>query len=291
MRQGHQNRRSRGRSRKGQNPLTRSFESNGPDVKIRGTPAHIAEKYMSLARDASTSDDPVLAENYLQHAEHYNRIIMAFREQQVQQTGGGEMVQGASRFGNPIGPDEDFEPFPADEALNLTDYYVATGAQLDFLCDEAFWGQPPEEVIADAELLCDQEAFDEFLSNALGSDDFSDDLTSDFSDDFSDDVGAEEFIGPIAVGENATGFIEPQGADVYEIDGTGGDARQRRRRAIGDGERKFCRSLSARGNRHRPATVVGRRNLGRSHQRHHAQHEGERGQQQGGADRRHARAA
>ena len=101
MRQGQQNRRGRGRNnnnsngnpnRKGQNPLTRSFESTGPDVKIRGTPAHIAEKYMTLARDAQSSGDPVLAENYLQHAEHYTRIIMAFREQQ---TGpGGDMANG-----------------------------------------------------------------------------------------------------------------------------------------------------------------------------------------------------
>lgn len=96
MRQGQQNRRGRGRNnnnRKGHNPLTRSFESNGPDVKIRGTPAHIAEKYMSLARDAQASADPVLAENYLQHAEHYNRIIMTFREQHMQQT--GEVLNGA----------------------------------------------------------------------------------------------------------------------------------------------------------------------------------------------------
>ena len=90
MRQGQQNRRGRGRNRKAHhNPLTRSYESNGPDVKIRGTPSHIAEKYMSLARDALASGDPVLAENYLQHAEHYNRIIMAFREQTVQQAGEG----------------------------------------------------------------------------------------------------------------------------------------------------------------------------------------------------------
>lgn len=94
MRQGQQNRRGRGRNnqnnqqRKGQNPLTRSFESNGPDVKLRGTPAHIAEKYMSLARDAQSAGDPVLAENYLQHAEHYNRIIMAYREQVGQGEGG-----------------------------------------------------------------------------------------------------------------------------------------------------------------------------------------------------------
>lgn len=85
MRQGQQNRRGRNRNRKSQNPLTRSFESNGPDVKIRGTPAHIAEKYVSLARDALSSGDPVLAENYLQHAEHYNRIIMTHREQQSPQ--------------------------------------------------------------------------------------------------------------------------------------------------------------------------------------------------------------
>jgi hypothetical protein len=62
----------------------RSFESAGPDVKIRGTPSHIAEKYVALARDALSSGDPVLAENYLQHAEHYNRIILSYREQMGQ---------------------------------------------------------------------------------------------------------------------------------------------------------------------------------------------------------------
>ena len=82
MRQGQQNRRGRGRGgRKPQNPLARSYESNGPDVKIRGTAAHIAEKYMSLARDALSSGDIVAAESYLQHAEHYNRIIMAAQQQ------------------------------------------------------------------------------------------------------------------------------------------------------------------------------------------------------------------
>ena len=84
MRQGQQNRRGRGRGssgRKPQNPLARSYESNGPDVKIRGTAAHIAEKYMSLARDSLASGDMVSAESYLQHAEHYNRIIMAAQTQ------------------------------------------------------------------------------------------------------------------------------------------------------------------------------------------------------------------
>lgn len=73
----------RGRgNRKGPNPLTRSYESNGPDVKIRGTAQQIADKYSALARDAQGSGDRVIAENYLQHAEHYNRIIAAAQAQQ-----------------------------------------------------------------------------------------------------------------------------------------------------------------------------------------------------------------
>ena len=87
MRPQQQNRRMRGRNnnnnssnnnnRKGPNPLTRSYESNGPDVKIRGSAQQIAEKYATLARDAMSAGDRVIAENYLQHAEHYNRIIAA----------------------------------------------------------------------------------------------------------------------------------------------------------------------------------------------------------------------
>lgn len=73
-----QNKRMRGRNnRKGPNPLTRTYESNGPDVKVRGTAQHIAEKYLQLARDAQSSGDPVMAESYLQHAEHYYRLIAA----------------------------------------------------------------------------------------------------------------------------------------------------------------------------------------------------------------------
>src|SRR6188474_1036706 len=78
--------RMRGRNRgggggKNHNPLTRVYESNGPDVKIRGTANHVAEKYIQLARDATASGDPVAAENYYQHAEHYFRLIAAAQEQ------------------------------------------------------------------------------------------------------------------------------------------------------------------------------------------------------------------
>jgi hypothetical protein len=124
VRQGQQNRRGRGRNnnnRKGghhHNPLARSFESNGPDVKIRGTPAHIAEKYMTLARDAQSSGDPVLAENYLQHAEHYSRIIMAYREQVSPQgegmNGNGQRMpgEGTDEFGEDDGNDAADDAFP-----------------------------------------------------------------------------------------------------------------------------------------------------------------------------------
>jgi hypothetical protein len=88
MRPGQQNKRGRGRNnnnnnngRKGGNPLSRTYDSSGPDVKIRGTAQHIAEKYATLARDAQSSGDNVMAENYLQHAEHYNRIIAAAQAQ------------------------------------------------------------------------------------------------------------------------------------------------------------------------------------------------------------------
>lgn len=92
MRNGQKNR-MRGRNNnqhhhhrnKNPNPMSRVFESNGPEVKIRGNPAHIAEKYVQLARDAQSSGDPVAAENYYQHAEHYNRLIAAAQEQFRQQ--------------------------------------------------------------------------------------------------------------------------------------------------------------------------------------------------------------
>jgi hypothetical protein len=91
MRQGQQNnKRMRNRNnRKGPNPLTRSYESNGGDVKIRGTALHVAEKYVQLARDAQSSGDRVAGENYLQHAEHYYRIVAAAQAQMPQPPQGG----------------------------------------------------------------------------------------------------------------------------------------------------------------------------------------------------------
>lgn len=59
------------------NGSNRSYDSNGPDGKIRGSASQVYDKYVTLARDAQTSGDPVAAENYYQHAEHYFRIMLA----------------------------------------------------------------------------------------------------------------------------------------------------------------------------------------------------------------------
>src|SRR2546429_10014903 len=95
MRNRNNNNRNDG-NRRGQNPMTRVFESNGPDIKIRGTASHVAEKYVQLARDARSSGDPVAAENYYQHAEHYFRLIAAaqepFRQNQPQPRTENEMA-------------------------------------------------------------------------------------------------------------------------------------------------------------------------------------------------------
>ena len=72
-----------GNSGGGFNP-NRTYDSNGPEVKIRGSASHVYEKYLQLARDANSSGDRVMAENYLQHAEHYYRIVAATAAQQAQ---------------------------------------------------------------------------------------------------------------------------------------------------------------------------------------------------------------
>ena len=63
-------------------PLNRNhvFDSNGPDVRVRGTSQQLFEKYLQLGRDATSSGDRVMAEGYFQHAEHYFRILNAMNQ-------------------------------------------------------------------------------------------------------------------------------------------------------------------------------------------------------------------
>lgn len=87
------------------NIINRVFDSSGPEGKVRGTPQQIIEKYLILARDAQLSNDRVAAENFLQHAEHYTRLLaeaqremaseQESRQQQYQQNGNN---QGGQNF-------------------------------------------------------------------------------------------------------------------------------------------------------------------------------------------------
>lgn len=101
----------------GFNP-NRTFDSNGPEVKIRGSASTVYEKYLQLARDANSSGDRVMAENYLQHAEHYYRILATQQaqqqqyqqQQQAQQQNPGQQGNGNGQFRNPNGGDG--QPYP-----------------------------------------------------------------------------------------------------------------------------------------------------------------------------------
>ena len=83
MRPSPNNRRMRGRGNGGRRTgpsNSQHLDSNGPDLKVRGNATQIVDKYQALAREATTSGDPVMAENYYQHAEHYLRILGANAE-------------------------------------------------------------------------------------------------------------------------------------------------------------------------------------------------------------------
>ena len=79
MRQGPNNKRMRGRGngRKGGHSRNQSFESNGPEVKVRGNAQQVVEKYLTLARDASSAGDRINSESYYQFADHYYRVMNA----------------------------------------------------------------------------------------------------------------------------------------------------------------------------------------------------------------------
>ncbi|MBV9221727.1 MAG: DUF4167 domain-containing protein [Methylobacteriaceae bacterium] len=134
-----QNKRMRGRNnRKGPNPLTRSYESNGPDVKIRGTAHHVAEKYLQLARDAQSSGDPVMAESYLQHAEHYFRIIALAQAAQLQAQQG---------YGRPPTDAETEELEDDDDAGGLPDRFSSPSERFQpqpFNAPQPHFGNQPQ---------------------------------------------------------------------------------------------------------------------------------------------------
>jgi hypothetical protein len=112
-----QNKRSRGRN-SGNNPhfnrqrmphRIQTFDSNGPNVKIRGNAYQVFERYVALAREAAAAGDRIAAENLYQHAEHYYRIMNA---------NGDPSTHGAPR---PTTPADIDPPSPDEERRGFED--------------------------------------------------------------------------------------------------------------------------------------------------------------------------
>jgi hypothetical protein len=96
----------------GYNP-NRTFDSSGPEIKIRGSAPHVYDKYLQLARDANASGDRVMAENYLQHAEHYYRIMATQQVQQQQYQAAQPQQPYNNANGNRAPGDQ--QPFPQQQ--------------------------------------------------------------------------------------------------------------------------------------------------------------------------------
>lgn len=67
--------RNRNNGKRNQNSRDRNFQSGGSDTKVRGTAQQVLDKYQALARDANAAGDRIAAEGFLQHAEHYYRVL------------------------------------------------------------------------------------------------------------------------------------------------------------------------------------------------------------------------
>jgi hypothetical protein len=100
-------------------PLNRNhvFDSNGPDVRVRGTSQQLFEKYLQLGRDATSSGDRVTAESYFQHAEHYFRILNAINQAAQQNQQANQQQGGGGRDGQrrPFGNEDGSQPNEAVE--------------------------------------------------------------------------------------------------------------------------------------------------------------------------------
>jgi hypothetical protein len=66
-----------GNGQSGGNPRRQTNRNNGSAVKVNGNARQVMEKYLALAREATTAGDRITAEGYFQHAEHYYRVLNA----------------------------------------------------------------------------------------------------------------------------------------------------------------------------------------------------------------------
>ena len=99
------------------NRVNQVFESNGPEGRIRGTAAQIVEKYLTMSRDVGMSGDRVLSQNYLQHAEHYQRLLNEITEENAIFEKEREATRVAQQAQPDVSPEMAAEGFVASEAV------------------------------------------------------------------------------------------------------------------------------------------------------------------------------
>ncbi len=115
---------------------SQTFDSAGPDVRIRGNAYQVLEKYLALARDASAAGDRIAAENFYQHAEHYYRVINAngehHRQQQQQMHGHGHGQSHPHAQGQNFGHGQDPRAGQPVEGQHQNGGAAGTGPQPGF---------------------------------------------------------------------------------------------------------------------------------------------------------------
>jgi hypothetical protein len=154
MRPSPNNRRMRGRGngvRRTGPSSSQHFDSNGPDLKVRGNATQIVDKYQTLAREATTSGDPVMAENYYQHAEHYLRILSAAGENRPdnnrQENNRGDH-QAANNQDRDVRSDD---PADEDDKLASAETSTETSAEVSTETSNGNGAQPEAEIVLDTD--------------------------------------------------------------------------------------------------------------------------------------------
>jgi hypothetical protein len=108
--------RSRGNNKRSTSSRNQTFESNGPDGKIRGTAQQVLDRYLVLGRDAFSAGDPITGESFYQHAEHYYRLVSAADGNGAGR--GSDRSRAASAAGEPTANDSSVETGAVEPAAS-----------------------------------------------------------------------------------------------------------------------------------------------------------------------------
>ena len=151
MRQGPNGRRPRGRPNRKQHggpSRPNTFDSAGPEGRVRGNAHQVYEKYVTLARDAMSSGDRIMAEAFFQHAEHYFRIVNASTDPEPADRRPPPRAEGQGRDGN--GRDaEGRDAYGRDQGRRPSNGQTGAGREAWAQGPEAATSGPPQSAAPD----------------------------------------------------------------------------------------------------------------------------------------------